>query len=111
MTTDNTTAPPRLAPAQLDPEGRFLGSLYARNIRSVFARGLKATWGSNWSIMISGFVEPVLYLVAMGIGLGSLIGTVRQLHCPGTACRFSNERSGVRLHHERLLQAQLRQAL
>ena len=39
---------------------RFLGSLYARNIRAVFARGLKATWGTNWSIMISGFVEPVL---------------------------------------------------
>lgn len=76
MTMENTTVPPRLAPAQLESKGRFLGSLYARNIRSVFARGLKATWGSNYAIMLSGFVEPVLYLVAMGIGLGSLIGTV-----------------------------------
>ncbi|WP_083521546.1 ABC transporter permease [Arthrobacter luteolus] len=59
-----------------EPRQRFLGSLYGRNIRAVFARGLKATWGTNWSIMISGFVEPVLYLLAMGIGLGSLIGTV-----------------------------------
>lgn len=75
-TAGETTAGSRLAPTQLQPADRFLGSLYARNIRAVFARGLKATWGSNWSIMISGFVEPVLYLVAMGIGLGSLIGTV-----------------------------------
>ena len=64
----------RLAPTSLEPTDRLLGSLYARNIRSVFARGLKATWGSNWAVMVSGFVEPVLYLVAMGIGLGSLIG-------------------------------------
>ncbi|MCC3266706.1 ABC transporter permease [Arthrobacter sp. zg-Y786] len=76
MSMEHTTTAPRLAPAQLDPKGRFLGSLYARNIRAVFARGLKATWGSNYAVMISGFVEPVLYLVAMGIGLGSLIGTV-----------------------------------
>ena len=66
----------RLAPTNLTPTDRFLGSLYARNIRAVFARGLKATWGSNWAVMVSGFVEPVLYLVAMGIGLGSLVGTV-----------------------------------
>ena len=76
MSAEGTTAPARLAPVQLNPQNRLLGSLYARNIRAVFARGLKATWGSNWAVMISGFVEPVLYLVAMGIGLGSLIGTV-----------------------------------
>ncbi len=76
MSAEGTTSPTRLAPVQLDPQNRLLGSLYARNIRAVFARGLKATWGSNYAVMISGFVEPVLYLVAMGIGLGSLIGTV-----------------------------------
>ncbi|CEA07409.1 ABC-2 type transporter [Arthrobacter saudimassiliensis] len=66
----------RTAPVSLQPRDRFLGSLYGRNTRAVIARGLKATWGTNWSIMISGFVEPVLYLVAMGIGLGALVGTV-----------------------------------
>ena len=64
------------APTALVPQDRFLGSLYGRNIRAVIQRGLKATWGANWSIMVSGFVEPVLYLVAMGIGLGALVGTV-----------------------------------
>ncbi len=61
---------------RLEPSRRPLGSLYAGNVRAVFSRGVKATWGTNWAIMVSGFVEPVLYLVAMGIGLGSLIGTV-----------------------------------
>ena len=65
-----------LAETLPEPRHRFLGSLYGRNIRAVFARGLKATWGNNWAVMISGFVEPVLYLIAMGVGLGSLIGTV-----------------------------------
>ncbi|GAA1345713.1 ABC transporter permease [Arthrobacter roseus] len=58
------------------PSRRFLGSLYSGNIRAVFSRGVKATWGTNWAIMISGFVEPVLYLIAMGIGLGSLVGDI-----------------------------------
>ncbi|AUI51691.1 ABC transporter permease [Arthrobacter crystallopoietes] len=61
---------------QLLPSGRPFGSLYSGNVRAVVARGLKATWGSNWAIMASGFVEPVLFLIAMGIGLGSLVGTV-----------------------------------
>ncbi|NMR28349.1 ABC transporter permease [Crystallibacter degradans] len=61
---------------RLLPSGRPFGSLYSGNVRAVVARGLKATWGSNWAIMASGFVEPVLFLIAMGIGLGSLIGTV-----------------------------------
>ncbi len=60
----------------IKPPRRPFGSLYSGNIRAVFSRGVKATWGTNWAIMISGFVEPVLYLVAMGIGLGSLVGQV-----------------------------------
>jgi len=67
---------PNGAALQLRPSRRPLGSLYSGNVRAVVARGLKATWGSNWAIMASGFVEPVLYLVAMGIGLGALVGTV-----------------------------------
>jgi lipooligosaccharide transport system permease protein len=54
----------------------LFGSLYARNARAVIERGLKATWGSHWAVMASGFLEPVLYLLALGIGLGSLVGTV-----------------------------------
>lgn len=51
-------------------------ALYGRNAKSVIERGLLATKTSNASIMISGFVEPVLYLLSMGIGLGAIVGNV-----------------------------------
>jgi lipooligosaccharide transport system permease protein len=55
---------------------RFLGSLYAGNSRAVISRGVLATRSSNYWVVISGFVEPVFYLLSMGIGLGALVGTV-----------------------------------
>lgn len=55
---------------------RFLGSIYAGNSRAVLGRGLLATRTSNYWVVLSGFFEPVLYLLSLGIGLGSLIGTV-----------------------------------
>ncbi len=42
----------------------------------MIGRGLLATKSSNWLVMASGSFEPVLYLVAMGIGLGALVGEV-----------------------------------
>jgi lipooligosaccharide transport system permease protein len=65
---------PALLPAQ--SRSRFLGSIYAGNSRSVLGRGLLATRTSNYWVVLSGFFEPVLYLLSLGIGLGSLIGTV-----------------------------------
>ena len=40
------------------------------------SRGLLATRSSNAAIVVSGFFEPVFYLLSMGIGLGALVGTV-----------------------------------
>ena len=56
---------------------RHFGSLYSRNVRAVVARGLMATKSSNWMVMLSGFFEPVLYLISMGVGLGAIVGAVR----------------------------------
>lgn len=53
-----------------------ISSLYARNARSVVARGLKATKSTKWVIVLSGFFEPVFFLLAMGLGLGTFIGDV-----------------------------------
>ncbi|GAB3269071.1 ABC-2 transporter permease [Arthrobacter pigmenti] len=61
---------------ELEGKNRPFGSLYSRNARAVIGRGLLATKSSNWLVMASGFFEPVLYLVAMGIGLGALVGEV-----------------------------------
>lgn len=51
-------------------------ALYAGNARSVLTRGLLAARSSTWVVVVSGFFEPVFYLLAMGVGLGSYIGEV-----------------------------------
>ena len=71
--TIEPTAPVFVAPAA---RSRLLGSLYAGNSRAVVARGLLATKSSNYWVVLSGFFEPVFYLLSMGIGLGALVGTV-----------------------------------
>lgn len=53
------------------------GEIYYGNARSVFGHGLLSQYGTNWLIMISGFIEPVLYLMSMGIGVGALVGAVQ----------------------------------
>jgi lipooligosaccharide transport system permease protein len=40
-------------------------------------RALYAAKSSNWLIIVSGFVEPVLYLMAFGFGIGQLIGDIK----------------------------------
>ena len=67
------TSPAVFAPAS---RSRFLGAIYAGNSRSVLGRGLLAAKTNNWIIVVSGFVEPILYLLSFGVGLGSLVGTV-----------------------------------
>jgi lipooligosaccharide transport system permease protein len=53
-----------------------VGALYAGNPGSVIDRGLRATKSSNYLVVLSGFFEPVFYLLSLGIGLGSYIGAV-----------------------------------
>ncbi|MFT4225819.1 ABC transporter permease [Micropruina sp.] len=58
------------------PASRTLSGLYAGNVRAVLERGFKVIGNQNWTIVVSGFFEPVFYLLAMGYGLGGLVGTV-----------------------------------
>lgn len=53
-----------------------LRGLYAGNTVAVLERGLRVIARNNWLIMLTGFFEPVLYLLSMGLGLGALIGDV-----------------------------------
>lgn len=53
-----------------------LRGLYGGNTRSVVARGMRVIARNNWLIVLTGFFEPVFYLLSMGLGLGALIGTV-----------------------------------
>lgn len=57
---------------------RLSGALYAGNARSVVLRGFLATKSTNYFVVISGFFEPIFYLLSLGIGLGSLLGTVTE---------------------------------
>ncbi|MDI3331282.1 MAG: ABC transporter permease [Micrococcus sp.] len=50
--------------------------MYGGNVRAVLGRGFQALRTSNWAIFASGFFEPVLYLLSLGLGLGGLIGQV-----------------------------------
>ena len=53
-----------------------VSALYAGNARAVLSRGLLAARSSTWVVVVSGFFEPVFYLLAMGVGLGAYIGDV-----------------------------------
>ncbi len=53
-----------------------LAGLCGGNARAVIERGFKVIKNQNWAVMVSGFFEPVFYLLAMGVGLGGLVGTV-----------------------------------
>lgn len=50
--------------------------LYAGRSQVVLERALRTSKAFRWTI-ISGFFEPLFYLVAMGAGIGALIGTVQ----------------------------------
>ncbi|GAA1449473.1 ABC transporter permease [Leifsonia poae] len=55
---------------------RPLRSLYAGNASAVMQRGWLATRSTNWLVVVSGFFEPIFYLLSLGIGLGALVGDV-----------------------------------
>ncbi len=54
----------------------WLAANSSGNVGAVIERGFAVIRNQNWVIMVSGFFEPVFYLLSMGIGLGGLIGTV-----------------------------------
>jgi len=52
-------------------------ALWAGNPHTVVQRGLIAARSSSWTVVLSGFFEPVFYLLSMGIGMGKLIGDIQ----------------------------------
>src|SRR3982751_2343687 len=45
-----------------------------RRASSVTERNISSLRSAYWVVMISGFLEPVLYLFSIGVGVGALIG-------------------------------------
>ncbi|MBX3194058.1 MAG: ABC transporter permease [Microbacteriaceae bacterium] len=62
---------------QRPSRGHGVAALYAGNARSVVGRGLLATRSTNWIVVLTGFVEPIFYLLSLGVGLGAYVGTVQ----------------------------------
>ena len=54
----------------------WLAANSSGNVGAVIERGFKVIRSQNWIIIVSGFFEPVLYLLSMGLGLGAMIGTL-----------------------------------
>jgi lipooligosaccharide transport system permease protein len=67
------------SPAPTDVRARRGGvrALWAGNPWAVVQRGLIAARSSSWVVILSGFFEPVFYLLSLGIGLGALVGDVQ----------------------------------
>ena len=53
--------------------GKLGSSIYSARPFSVTLRNLYSLRSSSWLVVLSGFVEPVFYLLAMGVGLGQFI--------------------------------------
>ncbi|MSX85086.1 MAG: ABC transporter, partial [Actinobacteria bacterium] len=54
--------------------GKPLEKYYAGRTRAPLQRSFIAFKSSAWLVVLSGFVEPVLYLFSFGFGVGALIG-------------------------------------
>ncbi|MBN9104575.1 MAG: ABC transporter permease [Propionibacteriaceae bacterium] len=73
------TAPARTLDVRRSRSGGLPGWFAANssgNTATVIERGFKVIRNQNWIIIVSGFFEPVFYLLSMGLGLGALVGTV-----------------------------------
>lgn len=68
-----TAAPTRARQVAIPP---VLAGLTSGNVGAVLERGFTVIKNQNWLILLSGFFEPVFYLLAMGIGMGGLVGEV-----------------------------------
>ncbi len=61
--------------------------LYAGRMHVILERSMRA-YRRTWLVVLTGFFEPVFYLLAMGQGLGSLIGAVQTSAGPVSYAAF-----------------------
>jgi len=72
-----SSAPSSIAVQMAEARSQRLGSgSYAGRARILLERSWLAFRNSAWMAVVSGFIEPVLYLLSFGYGLGHLIGGI-----------------------------------
>ncbi|MFM8927176.1 MAG: ABC transporter permease [Rhodoluna sp.] len=84
----NTTVDTAIAIAERR-RNKLGASVYSGRSRVVVERGFFALKTTTWTVVASGFVEPVFYLLAFGYGIGQFIdGTTDGLGNPITYAQF-----------------------
>jgi len=68
-----TSAAVAIAEARIGRRGE---SVYSGRARTIIERSYFAFRSSTWIVVATGFLEPVLYLVSFGFGVGKLIGKI-----------------------------------
>lgn len=58
-------------------ESRPSSAMFAGRPQVLLERGWLAFKSSNWVPVVTGFIEPVLFLLAFGYGMGALIGNIK----------------------------------
>lgn len=71
-----TTSVPPTAVAAATNRSPRLRAMFSGNVGAVLERGFTVIRNQNWMILVSGFFEPVFFLLAMGVGMGGLVGEV-----------------------------------
>jgi lipooligosaccharide transport system permease protein len=56
--------------------GKPAAGIYAGRPIISIQRSLLAFRSTNWIAIVSGFFEPVLYLLSFGVGIGAMVGTI-----------------------------------
>ena len=56
--------------------GRLASSIYSGRAHAGIQRNIFGLRSSSWIAVASGFLEPLLYLLSFGVGVGSLVGKV-----------------------------------
>ena len=74
-----TSAAVAIAEARI---GRTGESIYSGRARTILERSYLAFRSSAWVVVLTGFLEPVLYLFSFGYGVGKLIGTMEVSPAP-----------------------------
>ncbi|MBU6144004.1 MAG: ABC transporter permease [Acidobacteria bacterium] len=88
MSLINTSVDSAIAIAE-KRRNRLGAGMYSGRSRVVLERGFYALKSSTWMIVLSGFVEPVFYLLAFGYGIGQFIeGTTDGAGNPITYAQF-----------------------
>jgi len=88
VSTVNMKAESAIAIAE-SRRGKFGAGVYSGRSRVVLERGYFALKSSTWMVVASGFVEPLIYLVAFGYGIGQFIkGTTDGNGNPITYAQF-----------------------